>query len=254
MGADFDFLTQKICMNCHFQEASGDYNAAGCREVLQLLDLTITLCETASNWTLKPLSDKPIVKSIKSGVLPRLKKTLRPILASHLGYLAFVEKTKFNEEQAAKKARNQKTFSSGFDVSHSLRTMNEEYEQIRCDPFRYSQPSQAVREPDAGGETEQDQRSDDWRDEEQKELVRQLLNKRHRGLPARSRYLQILNAPLLQNKLPTHVRDRALELKPYLIDQIGERNFIRSIIYVNFDGPQGEMQDDIDTYQAMSDY
>lgn len=46
---------------------------------------------------------------------------------------------------------------------------------------------------------------------------------------AHDRYLTILNAPLLQNKLPEHIRDRALYYKPIMMADLGPQDYILSI-------------------------
>ena len=48
-------------------------------------------------------------------------------------------------------------------------------------------------------------------------------------LAAAERYLNILNTPLLQNKLPEHIRERALYFKPTLLEERGTLEWISSI-------------------------
>lgn len=43
------------------------------------------------------------------------------------------------------------------------------------------------------------------------------------------RYQKILNTPLLQNKLPDHIKQKALEYKAALMDILEGADFIRSI-------------------------
>ena len=46
---------------------------------------------------------------------------------------------------------------------------------------------------------------------------------------AKQRYLATLNTPLLQNKLPEHIRERALYFKDALEIEWGDRDFVHSI-------------------------
>jgi len=46
---------------------------------------------------------------------------------------------------------------------------------------------------------------------------------------AQERYLAILNAPLLQNKLPEHIRERALYHKADMLQILGPQDFVLSI-------------------------
>ena len=46
---------------------------------------------------------------------------------------------------------------------------------------------------------------------------------------AQERYLAILNTPSLQNKLPEHIRDRALYYREILIEDMGPKDFLMSI-------------------------
>ncbi|MCJ1282379.1 hypothetical protein MMC26_001702 [Xylographa opegraphella] len=62
---------------------------------------------------------------------------------------------------------------------------------------------------------------DQWTETQDRELLRLLWNLE--DLPAERRYLITLNSPLLQNKLPEHIRRRALILKPAI-----ESNFVLS--------------------------
>lgn len=48
---------------------------------------------------------------------------------------------------------------------------------------------------------------------------------------AKDRYLAILNTPSLQNKLPDHIRDRALWYKDDLIQGLGRMDYIESIVW-----------------------
>ena len=46
---------------------------------------------------------------------------------------------------------------------------------------------------------------------------------------AQERYLAILNTPSLQNKLPEHIRDRALFYRELLIEKLGPKESFMSI-------------------------
>lgn len=91
------------------------------------------------------------------------------------------------------------------------------------------------------------QASAEWTVDEEEELIRQLMTGYSRDYSstyfqkllwpcytlmvhaAEARYLAILNTRLLQNKLPEHVRERALSLKIYLLEVFGPLEWIESI-------------------------
>lgn len=85
-----------------------------------------------------------------------------------------------------------------------------------------------------------------WTTEQDRELLQRLQWKALRNLPglyqpisdqhaliqclADERYLRILNAPSLQNKLPEHIRERALYYKAAMLAQEGPRSWVMSIL------------------------
>lgn len=229
----------------------------GLSEIVRLQKLTILLCEKATSWKAKP--DPSIKSPTTRKILPCLRD-MRKVFSNVLSEQDRKRKMKQNaldyrlrQKTLTESSQQAKQEAAKKDViwQTKIRKSREQEDRNRRDNKR---TLRQVREEEArarmgsvglNGHVES---KTIWSDAEDLALYFQL-EKGYAGyltctfihshllhrccsliiFAAAERYLNILNTPLLQNKLPEHIRDRALYFKPTLLEQRGALEWISSI-------------------------
>lgn len=235
----------------------------GLREIVNLQKMAILLCEKATHWKAKPVpTSRPIVRPTTRKIFPCLKD-MRKAFSKNLVEQDRKRKMKQNAVDYSKRpkelaqssqqsqqaqqdtARKNETLHEMIRASReqedeTRRTAKRTFRQIKEDEARARMGSHQV-----NGHVES---RTTWSKTEDIALYFQL-EKGYAGgltsmftrshqlcnccslttLAAEERYLNILNAPLLQNKLPEHIRERALYFKPTLLEERGALEWISSI-------------------------
>ena len=222
------------------------------QDIVRLQEMIIALSMKAKIWKAKPHTDKPIVKPTTGTIFPYTRE-MRKVLEMELKE----QKRKWKISQnASKTASSVEELAEYSQQQSELSTMETNTRFARGLPhiqrareiFRASR--KPIGSPDLHFSQENDvpRHSTHWNAEEEKELMRQLqlgyardqsgtsfghLLYFHASLTtliAEVRYLAILNTRLLQNKLPERIREKALELKPFLKEEYGACDWIESIL------------------------
>lgn len=232
----------------------------GLEEIVRLQHITIVLCEKARSWKAKPVpTSRPIIKPTTHDILPnirRLKDAFRENFQQHNKKRKIKQNAldTINKEQdlirSSQQARQEAARKN--EILHrKIRESREEEDERR----RIAKPTRKQIIEDEQLEKRQPQQVNNhtesgkpWSKEEDIELYYQL-EKRYRPeltstlieshplrhccmlikLAAEERFLNILNAPLLQNKLPEHIRKRASYFRIFLLEERGELEWITSI-------------------------
>ena len=232
----------------------------GLEEIIRLQTMAMELCEKAGTWKAKPVStSRPVIWPTTRKMFPNLR-LMQGTFSKHLLEQKRKRKVKENafktaqkqedllqsSQQASQEAarindrRNRKLRECLEEEAEKHRNANTSYRQGIANDLQARTQSQQV-----NGRIES---SDHWSVDEDLELYIQLekgydpgltstSTRRHPlcqrssliTLVANERYLKILNAPALQNKLPSHIRKRALYDKTFLLDQEGPLEWITSI-------------------------
>ena len=243
-----------LCRSRHYSEPNDIENLT---EVVEIQDKIINLCEKARRWRARPMTDAPIMGTVAKGVLPYMRELRERHFGRELADrtdLARQEWIRAKFAESHEKVREQKRLQKERhhqQVLENRRRMYErrkELEELERRPrARYNRPQQKPHVDDISkAQSSHPILSDQWTKEQNLDLVQGLLSKDSRDLPGKStgalaesekltikiaqeRYLAILNTPSLQNKLPEHIRDRALYYRQSLIDDMGEQAFLLSI-------------------------
>ncbi len=229
----------------------------GLEEILRLQKLTILLCTTASTWQAKPAATtRPIIKPTTQKIFPYVK-VMQEAFARRLSEQQRRRKVKQNEvdtrnrqnqllhlsqqaqQEAARKNEilHRRIRESREQEEEKRRNMKQTYRQFKEDDLHV--------ERQVNGHVESNTL---WSDAEDLELYFQLEKGYVGGLTSTfmrshplchwyslinhadmERYSNILNTRLLQNKLPEHIRERALYFKPTLLEERGALEWISSI-------------------------
>ena len=229
----------------------------GLSEIVRLQKMTILLCDKATNWKAKP--DPSIKSPTTRKILPCLRD-MRKVFSNVLSEQDRKRKMKQNaldyrlrQKTLTKSPQQAKQEAARKDViwQINIRKSREQEDQNRRDEkrtlrqVREDEARARMRSVGVNGHVES---KTIWSDAEDLALYFQLekgyagqltctfiqshLLYQHYSLiifAATERYLNILNTPLLQNKLPEHIRDRALYFKPTLLEQRGALEWISSI-------------------------
>ena len=257
----------RAAIDYYFQRKNDGYDVASINEVIKIQDMTLHLCRTAAQWKQKPkiqdngrlVIQTNIVKQIKSVAYPLLRDRVRIAFANEMQRLMVAER---KEENLAKQQtrRLQLAHSSptqadlGIErkakelrrIAHHIKQSQEEHFAKGLGlTFQSGERRSASFQPHYSSVPPASQDTS-WSRAEEKELLVQLQNRETCYLPRESkrsdvptfwltislaaqRYLSILHTPLLQNKLPDHIREKALEYKPILMETLEEADYIRSI-------------------------
>ena len=236
-------------------------NVNGLREISRLLKVTTLLCEKATNWKAKPaLTSRPIIRPTTRKIFPNLR-SIREVFARKLADQERRRKARQNAvnsgqswDELVRSSQHAKQEAGRLDEIElrKLRESREKEDEVR----RKGKRTFRQWKEDTSGVERQPRQADDfprpnteWSKEEELQLYIELeagymaeltstLIKNSSAVcrwcslitfTAQERYLNILNNPVLQNKLPDHIRKQALDFKPYLLDELGPLEWITSI-------------------------
>ncbi len=222
------------------------------RDIVRLQEMITCLSMKAKIWKARPNTDKPIIKPTRGTILPytrEMKKAFETELIE--------QKRKWKISQnASKTARSEEDLMEYSRKQREVSTTETDRRVARGFPHiqRAREIFRSSRRPigslglQFSQENDVPRHSTHWNAEEEKELMKQLQFGYARDQSGRCfdhplyvhsslttlivevRYLAILNARLLQNKLPERIREKALELKPFLKEEYGARDWIESIL------------------------
>ena len=222
--------------------------------IISVQDTLLLLCKKARSWKAKTSSFAPIRKVTTQKIFPYLRD-LREAFAdvyeertrvwqSEQSQSLLIEShERLHEKRQLQRVENAREQERKRRIL--AKDLDQRYKAIfggkRNVPFK--KPSQPVvlERPSKGGFTV----TNEWTSEQDRALLIQLMEENIRDLPgtwttarsmlyltfrlAKQRYLATLNTPLLQNKLPEHIRERALYFKDALEVEWGDRDFVNSI-------------------------
>ncbi|KAL9608882.1 MAG: hypothetical protein Q9167_006302 [Letrouitia subvulpina] len=199
------------------------------QEIIFLMDTIECLCVKVMSWEAKPRTDAPITATTKRHIYPLIRQIKK----------VFVKELSQRKKAIQRRENNLLYSQSQMARQESLQRENEgryrkrEIRKARIyedacrnaiDLFgKIRKPTIRINGRLASAELYPRTRAtEQWTEEEDKELLVQLQNKEFRVLPSQERYLAILNVVLLQNKLPEHIRERALFYKAAMVRQYEE--------------------------------
>lgn len=261
------FLLQSALVSrISHSEEPGDLNSLNSvvrdlEEIVRLQDMAILLCMKARAWEAKPVStSRPVVKPTTQKMYPCLK-VMRGAFAEKLSELRRRRKVKQNavestrrqieldqsSQQASQEAPRKREIwlrqmqESREKEDEARRNEKRNFKQVKEDKARARMGSHQV--------TCHVESRTTWSYDEELELYTQLekgysprltCTSVHHKSPlvsspfadysaADERYLNMLNGPRLQNKLPQHIRERALYVKQFLLEEKGPLPWINSI-------------------------
>ena len=222
------------------------------QDIVRVQEAIICLSMKAKFWKARPNTEKPIVKPTTGTILPytRQMKNLFEIelveqrrkwkISQNASKSARSEEEPLGYSQKQREVSTTETnkrFARGFPhIQRAREIFRGSRKPIGSLGLQFSQENDVLRH------------STHWNAEEEKELMRQLqfgYEKDQSGrcferslypcscltaFIAEVRYLAILNTQLLQNKLPERIREKALELKPFLKEEYGACDWIESIL------------------------
>ncbi|KAL9119815.1 MAG: hypothetical protein Q9187_003629 [Circinaria calcarea] len=190
------------------------------KEIIRIQDITIALCQTVKHWRTTPkLGGVPFVKEIERQILPYLRdvrltfqneldthhdeiRQLRQIEARERRRLNVIEETQRSRQEQNEiiEEKRRKTYEDILRNKMDMKILLGSWPRSRLTVSPSHRRTFAT--------------ADSWTKEQDRELVHQLRILRY--LPVEQRYMRVLNTPLLQNKLPEHIRQRTLYYKPYM--------------------------------------
>ena len=222
------------------------------QDIVRVQEVIICLSMKAKMWKARPNIDKPIIKPTNGTILPytrEMKKVFEIELKEQKRRWKISQnasRTARSEEELVEYSQKQrevsttetnKRFARGFPHIQRAREI-----------FRGSRKPIGSLGLQSFQENDVPRHSTYWNAEEEKELIKQLqfgyardqsgrcfeqslyLHASLTTFIAEVRYLTVLNTRLLQNKLPERIREKALELKPFLKEEYGARDWIESIL------------------------
>ena len=235
----------------HARHPKGLRRYEALQDIVRLQDMIITLSMKAKIWKAKPNTDKPIIKQTKGTILPytrEMKKVFEMEFKEQKRKWKISQnasKTAASEDELAEYSQKQRELSIAETNKCFARGLP--HIQRAREIFRASRKPIGTLGLQFSQENDVPHHSTRWNAEEEKELMRQLQFGYARDQSGRCfepslclpsflttlivevRYLAILNTRLLQNKLPERVREKALELKPFLKEEYGACDWIESI-------------------------
>ncbi|KAL8860540.1 MAG: hypothetical protein Q9178_002892 [Gyalolechia marmorata] len=182
-------------------------NIAALEEIVQLQNALSTLCVKAPGWKTRPASKRPIIRPTVT-IQPLIKK-MRDAFSEELG-----DRKRYLKMRAFKANK-----PAEIDQASSQRAWNEKVRQtgarrqLIIDDCKRGEATHFGQLPAPPPEIDTQDAVEDWSAEQDYALLFELLKKERRDLSADEICLEVLNAPLLQNKLPEHIRKRALRFK-----------------------------------------
>lgn len=220
---------------CELETLNETVNGVG--EIVRLQKMAIFLCEKAKNWKAKPVTSRPIVRPTTKKIFPclrNMREAFSKILVEQnrkrKGKQNAVDYTIRQKElaQQAKQdaARKPETL---LEMIRASREQEDETRRIAHRTFRQIKEDEAREKMNSRQVNGHVESRTTWSNAEDLALYFQLEKGYAGGLTTEERYLNILNAPLLQNKLPEHIRERALYFKSTLLEEKGALEWISSI-------------------------
>ncbi|KAL2044789.1 hypothetical protein N7G274_002564 [Stereocaulon virgatum] len=216
------------CFTFYGLHPHGLHRFEALREIVRVQEIIILLCVKAKSWKAKPNTDDPIIKPTRSVISPYIRH-MNEIFKSELAQKRRNWKMKQNALKTAKceeegielsqRQREESTSNKGHRRGRIFEDVQRQREILRSSRNQIVKPA-----------LQSTQKSDHhrshamWTKEEEKELITQLKVGYKSGQTPEYRYLAILNARPLQNKLPEHVREQALALKPFMLEVYGALN------------------------------
>ena len=203
-------------------------NTRTLREVIRLLETTETLCAKARKWSVKPDTELPIVEPTSKVIYPSIRAMVSAFQSELDDRLEAKRRAKLDDDvpkmQLQKEALLQKK------REQNERAKERWYQLAAADVQKKLSRQEVPFRPSPQRAPKQDQ----WSEEEDDALLTMLMNptiasqprrmdcffaaqKLHANAPiVEQRYISALNTPRLQNKLPEHIEQRAMYLKPFM--------------------------------------
>ena len=245
-------------MKCRTEQYRRVDDIGNLKEIVRNQDLILELCEKARRWKAKPLTDRPITNTTSNSIKPYLRdirKTFnmelekRERLVRHQSNelaLAESHERRLELQKRQKQFNDHKKAAQRQKILQNLREKPSPYRRRDNPSQSYPIMSSFSYPQSSYPQTRQTATTEEWTDEQNHELVAQLMRPDIGHLPgkpsvyhirmhkliccvAHDRYLHILNAPLLQNKLPEHIRERALYYKDIMMAKLGPQDYITNI-------------------------
>ncbi|MCJ1377472.1 hypothetical protein MMC17_000567 [Xylographa soralifera] len=213
----------KNALNAQSTLYSADEEIESLKHVLGVQGLVVELCKKVGSLSESakkkgqdlPISDLPIKAATSRRILPYLRD-IGEIVETELDSIR--EETRRAREESARIEMYHVREARWQEKREQNRVEREQkLRQATKDALRLSgQPVMYTNRPYRQTPTELDQ----WTEDQDRELLRLLWDLGE--LPTERRYLIALNTPLLQNKLPEHIKRRALMLKPAIESNFGQ--------------------------------
>ncbi|MCJ1477844.1 hypothetical protein MMC13_006517 [Lambiella insularis] len=189
---------------------SADEEYKSVEEIRQILDLVIAICELGENARKlkgKLPTEVPMVGQTSRQILP-LSRNLREAFDGELETMR-LEKHMLKEE--ATRRENLKSREAKWEAEQQRNQAKKEqkhHQQVQDVQDLRGLPIKVPHRPTQEVSSQRDQ----WTKDHNTVLIRLLM--KFADQPVERRYVSVLNTPLLQNKLPEHIKQQALELKP----------------------------------------
>lgn len=244
-------LMLRAALRCRTESYSEPNDTETLKEMVRIQELIIRLCDKARRWKAPPLTKRPIMGPVANKILPYMRDLKERCFGRELGSRRNCAKQKSEEQrfvECHKKMQEQKQLEK---QKHRQKIEDQRrliYQHLQQKPKGMGSRTQQSTPLDDGPQLHKRSHSStstQWTRGQNEDLVRELLGAETRDLPGRlaitgedhqanistaqERYLAILNTPSLQNKLPEHIRDRALYYKDLLIQDLGPKDYVMSI-------------------------
>lgn len=222
--------------------------------MISIQDTMLLLCKKARLWKAKPRSSAPIIKATTQKIFPYLQ-SLRDAFAEEHEKRTRVWQNEQSQsllleshERLLEKRRREK-LENAREQERKRKIMANDLERRYKEMFGMKRNVSVKNQPQPQVlQRPSNTAAMKWTSEQDRALLIQLMKEDIRHLPgnvdyisldviqswlmfelAKQRYLATLNTPLLQNKLPEHIRERALYFKDALEIEWGDRDFVHSI-------------------------
>ncbi|KAI4280901.1 MAG: hypothetical protein L6R38_004085 [Xanthoria sp. 2 TBL-2021] len=217
---------------------SGRKDISTLKEMIGFQEALIKLCQKARDWKAKPNTSSPIIKptitifplikTMRNAFIEELedRKRLRRIRANRANQPPKIDEASIQREREKRKREDLailQHIEDDCNQGHATwwredlaRVHEPDAQPAKAQPTttRYATARSAGTNQEA---------VENWSEEQKKALLKELVRKKHWNLTAEEMFLKALNAPSLQNKLPEHIREKALEFKA-AIEQSLENN------------------------------
>lgn len=228
------------------------------KQMTSIQDIILLLCQKAASWKAKSKHEIPIVRPTRQKIRPNLH-TIRKAFQAKLEQRerSFVQKQRAQMLAEAHEKRFEEMMKeneeNGRKRKEKAMKIKEDLDRTKRLLGLQRRERMTSRQVWSGGEHQDvypnhQELTDRWTDEQNLELIVQLQNPESRHLPgvhnflhtshiesrltshsADQRYLVIINAPLLQDKLPEQIRERAIHFKSAMQQCWGTTDYVESI-------------------------